>query len=79
LSLCLTNKALRHEDVWGNGYIDPRILELRHWLEVSGEHHALAALPPGKGPRYPLNERLGGPYNRSGRCEDEKNLARTGT
>jgi hypothetical protein len=27
LSLCLTNKALRHEDVWGNGCIDPRILD----------------------------------------------------
>jgi hypothetical protein len=21
LSLCLTNKALRHEDVWGSGYV----------------------------------------------------------
>jgi hypothetical protein len=23
LSLCLTNKALHHEDLWGNGCIDP--------------------------------------------------------
>jgi hypothetical protein len=30
LSLCLTNQALRHEDVWGSGYIrvDPRFLDL---------------------------------------------------
>jgi hypothetical protein len=27
LSLCLTNWALRHEDVWGSGCIDPRFLE----------------------------------------------------
>jgi hypothetical protein len=27
LSLCLTNKALLHEDVWGSGCIDPRILD----------------------------------------------------
>jgi hypothetical protein len=28
LSLCLTNQALRHEDVWGSGHIDPHILDL---------------------------------------------------
>jgi hypothetical protein len=28
LFLCITNSALRHEGVWGNGYIDPRILDL---------------------------------------------------
>jgi hypothetical protein len=27
-SLTLTNSALRHEDVWGSGYIDPRVLHL---------------------------------------------------
>jgi hypothetical protein len=27
-SLCLTNYALRHEDVWGSGSIDPRIFDL---------------------------------------------------
>jgi hypothetical protein len=27
LSLCLTNKALRHEGVWGCGCIDPRIFD----------------------------------------------------
>jgi hypothetical protein len=28
LSLCLIDKALRHEDVWGTGCIDPGILDL---------------------------------------------------
>jgi hypothetical protein len=28
LSLCLTNQALRHGDVWGCGCIDPRFLGL---------------------------------------------------
>jgi hypothetical protein len=27
-SLCLTNYALRYEDLWGSGPIYPRILEL---------------------------------------------------
>jgi hypothetical protein len=33
---------------------------------VGGQHHAPAALPPGK-TRYPLYRRLGGPQCRSGR------------
>jgi hypothetical protein len=28
LSLCLINQALRHEDVWGSGGIDPCFLDL---------------------------------------------------
>jgi len=35
-------------------------------MEVSGEPHALVALPPGKELRYPFN-RFGGPRSRSGR------------
>ena len=34
--------------------------------EVGGQHHAPAALHPGK-TRYPLYRRLGGPQGRSGR------------
>jgi hypothetical protein len=34
---------------------------------VSGQLHATAALPPGKGPRYPFYRRLGGPQSWSGR------------
>jgi hypothetical protein len=28
LTLCLTNKALRHKGVWGSGCIDPDFLDL---------------------------------------------------
>jgi hypothetical protein len=35
--------------------------------------------PRGKSPRYPLDRRLGGPQNRSGRRGEEENLAATGT
>jgi hypothetical protein len=35
--------------------------------------------PLGKSPRYPLERRLGGPQNRSGRRGEEKILAPTGT
>jgi hypothetical protein len=36
-------------------------------MAVSGQLHAPAALPQGKSPWYPLDRRLGGPQNRSGR------------
>jgi hypothetical protein len=40
----------------------------RHYMGVSGQRHAPAALyPRGKEPRYPLDRRLGGPESRSGR------------
>jgi hypothetical protein len=42
-------------------------------MEVSGQLHAPAALPPGKEPWYPLDRRLGGPQSRSGRGGEEKN------
>jgi hypothetical protein len=51
----------------------------RHYLEVSGELHAPAALPPGEEPRYPLDRRLGGPQSRPGRHEEEKILDPTWT
>ena len=41
-------------------------------MEVSGQPHAPAALPPGKRRRYPLNRRLAGPQGRSGGCEEQK-------
>jgi hypothetical protein len=42
-------------------------------MEVSGQLHTPAALPPGKGPWYPMDRRLGGPQNRSGRGGEEQN------
>jgi hypothetical protein len=47
-------------------------------MEVSGQLHAPAALPPGKAPRYPMDRRLGGPQSWSGRRGVEKNLALPG-
>jgi hypothetical protein len=48
-------------------------------LEVSGQLHAPAALPPGRSPRYPLYRRLGGPQSRSGQHGEVKILDPTGT
>jgi hypothetical protein len=43
-------------------------------MGVSGQHHAPAALyPRGKGSRYPLYRRLGGPQSRSGHRGYRKN------
>jgi hypothetical protein len=42
-------------------------------MEVSGQLHAPAALPPGKEPLVPIGWRLGVPQSRSGRCGEEKN------
>jgi hypothetical protein len=41
-------------------------------MEVSGQFHALAALPPEKEPRYLLDRRLCRPQSRSGRGDEEK-------
>jgi hypothetical protein len=42
-------------------------------MEVSGQLHSPAALPPGKDPPYTLDRRLGGAQNRSGHGGEEKN------
>jgi hypothetical protein len=50
----------------GRGGIAPHSRP-RHWMGVSAQRHAPAALyPRGKDPRYPLYRRLGGPQSRSG-------------
>jgi hypothetical protein len=41
-------------------------------MEVHDQLYALATLPQGKSPRYPLNMRLGGPQNLSGLCGEEE-------
>jgi hypothetical protein len=67
LGMSLENSALNHEEVRGSGCIDPRILGVgTSW---SGQLHAPFTLPPGKGTRYGLNMRLGGPHKRPGRCK----------
>jgi hypothetical protein len=42
-------------------------------MEVSGQLHAPAALPPGKEPPVPIDTRLSGPQSSSGRGGEEKN------
>jgi hypothetical protein len=43
-------------------------------MEVSGQLHLPAALPPTKEPHwYPLDKRLDGTQSRSGRGDEEKN------
>jgi hypothetical protein len=42
-------------------------------MEVSGQLHAMAALPPAKELWYPLDRKLGGPQSQSGRGGEEKN------
>jgi hypothetical protein len=42
-------------------------------MEVSGQLHVPAALPPRKGPLDPFYRRLGGPQSQSGRSGEEKN------
>jgi hypothetical protein len=42
-------------------------------MEVSGQLHAPAALPPGKETLLPICRRLGGPQSRSGYGGEEKN------
>jgi hypothetical protein len=50
LSLCLISQALCREDMWGSGGTAPPFLTsaLDGGVEVSGQLHAPAALPPGK-------------------------------
>jgi hypothetical protein len=43
-------------------------------MEVRGQLHALAALPPGKISRYPLDRRMVEPQSPSGLCGVEKIL-----
>jgi len=55
------------EALGGRGGIAPTHSRPRHWMWVSGQRHAPAALyPRGKDPRYSLYRRLGGPQSRSG-------------
>jgi hypothetical protein len=75
LSLYWTNKSTMPWRRMGSGRIKPRIVDLGtswRWV-VSFTSQPL--YPLWKSPRYPLDGRLGGPQNRSGLREEEKNLA----
>jgi hypothetical protein len=45
----------------------------RRYMEVSGQLHVPAALPPEKEPLVPLDRRLGKPHSRSGSGGEDKN------
>jgi hypothetical protein len=62
--LCLMNYALWYKET----------LRWRWVVSVT----SWPIYPRGKNHRYPLDRRLGGPQSRSGRCEEEKNLAPIG-
>jgi hypothetical protein len=61
------------EDVWGSGSIAPRILiSALDGGEWWASHHG--RFTPGKKPRHPFDNRLGGPQSRSGSGDEEKSL-----
>jgi hypothetical protein len=48
------NQAARHEGVLGERKYSSTHFLPRHYMEVSGQLHAPAALPPGKEPLVPI-------------------------
>jgi hypothetical protein len=67
LSLCLTNEALHHEDIWGSGCIDPHFLDLGTSWRWVVSFMPLPLYSRERAPPYPFYRRLGGPQSRSGR------------
>jgi hypothetical protein len=60
--------VLRHEGVWGSRCIDPQFLDLSFNCRWVVSFTPLPLYHRGKGPRYPLDRRLGGPQSQPGRC-----------
>jgi hypothetical protein len=61
VSLCLTNQALRHQDVWRSRSIDQSFLDLgARWRWVASFTSLLLH------PQYPMDRRQGGPQSQSG-------------
>jgi hypothetical protein len=79
LSLCSTNQALRHEDLWGSGCIYPYFLDLSTSWRWVLSFATQPLYPRGKNPWYPLDRRLGGPQSQSGRYGEVKIRDPTGT
>jgi hypothetical protein len=73
------SQALRHEGVWGSEYIDQHFLHLGTSWRWVVSFTSLPLYPRGKSPRYPLDRRLEGLQNRSGRRAEEKILNPIGT
>jgi hypothetical protein len=62
----------------GDSMYRPTFSRPRHYLEVSGQRHVPATLPPGTGFRFTLNRMQGGHQRRSGLRGEEKILVPTG-
>jgi hypothetical protein len=59
--------------MWGGGGGDIHPCTFNCFTSVTcGQPHALAALPQGKNPRYPLNMRLSDSQSRSGPFEERE-------
>jgi hypothetical protein len=73
LSLCLTDEALRREGIWRSGCIDhvflTSVLVADEW---SASGRGCFTPRPRAPPPYPLNKRLGGRQNQSGRRGEHK-------
>jgi hypothetical protein len=63
---------------YGYGCIDPHFLDLSTSWRWVVNFTPRPLYPQGKGPRYPLDRRLGGPQSRSGRFGEVKILTPTG-
>jgi hypothetical protein len=79
LYLCLTNSALRHEDICVSGCIDPRFLDITTSWRWAVSFTPQPLSPRWKSLRYPLDGGLGMPQKRFGRHGEEKILDPTGT
>jgi hypothetical protein len=66
-------------DVWRSGCIVPHFLDLDSSWRWVVSFTTQPLYPRGESPRYPLDRRLGGPQNRSGRRREEKILVLTET
>jgi hypothetical protein len=80
LSLCVAN--IKHYAMKIKGGVDVVIMHVFLTSAVVRDEcqfQSPTALPRGKGPRYPLYRRLGGPHNRFETRGEDKNHAPTGT
>jgi hypothetical protein len=78
LFLRRTNWALRNDDVWRSGCIDPSFLDLDTSQRLVVSFTLRPIYPHVERSRYPLDRSLGGPHIRSGPCRKKNILDATG-
>jgi hypothetical protein len=72
--VCLTNKPLHNEGVWGSGCIDPHILDIGTTWKWVVSFTPRPLYPRGKSPRNSLDKMLGGLQSRSGSCGENSSV-----